>query len=477
MGQVDGFLKYERVNNVYESVASRTEHYDEFVEEIPEKVIQKQGARCMDCGIPFCHNACPLNNKIPDFNDAVYKGNWKEAFEVLKSTNNFPEFTGRICPAPCEASCVLSIHNDPVSIENIEKRIIEYAFEAGWEGPHPSVAKTGKSVAVIGSGPAGLAAADQLIKKGHSVVVFEKAHHPGGLLRYGIPDFKLDKKVVERRIKLMEASGVVFKTGVEVGVDVGIDQIKAEFDAILLCIGSTIPRNLEIPGRALEGVHYAMDFLSLQNQINSGERTQYSDGLNAKDKRVIVIGGGDTGSDCVGTSIRQGATSVVQIELMDKPGTSRATDNPWPEWPMILRTSTSQEEGCKRNWSILTKRFIGDKEGNVTGLETVEVEWTDKANFQFKEVENSKSIIVCDMALLAIGFVHPKQEGLLESLGIETDNRGNIRSKNYATNQNGVFSAGDCRRGQSLVVWAIREGRDAAAAVSKFLQEEVVLVS
>lgn len=474
MGQIDGFLKYNRVDNEYAPVQDRVGSFDEFVQDVPETVIKDQAARCMDCGIPFCHNGCPLGNKIPDFNDAVHSGDWKEAFDVLKSTNNFPEFTGRICPAPCEGSCVLGINNDPVSIENIEKQVIERAFLEGWETPFVKVHNTGQHVAVIGSGPAGLAAADELNKFGHDVVVFERDKEAGGLLRYGIPDFKLNKEIVERRVKLLKASGIRFKTGVEVGKDISSSQLHEEFDALIVCTGSTVPRDLPIPGRDLEGVHFAMDFLTLQNKINSGEATHIPEEFSANEKHIIVIGGGDTGSDCVGTSIRQGAKSVLQIELMGQPPTERDSDNPWPEWPMVLRTSSSQAEGCERSWSILTKRFIGSEHGEIKGLEVVDVEWIDKAKFQFKEIEGTNEMLPCDMALLAVGFSHPQKNGLLEELGLETDGRGNIKATGYQTNKERIFASGDCRRGQSLVVWAISEGRKAAKAVHQYVNSITV---
>jgi len=469
MGEVTGFLKYGREKKTYQAVEDRKEHFKEFVSSWEEKEYKDQAARCMDCGIPFCHQGCPLGNKIPDFNDAVYNGEWKEAFQVLKSTNNFPEFTGRICPAPCEASCVLGLNNEAVNIEHIEREIIEVAFKEGWERPSIAQKKTSKKVAVVGSGPAGLAAADELFKMGHDVVVYERDQHAGGLLRYGIPDFKLSKKVVERRIALMEKSGVVFETGVEIGKDILATELEEQFDAVVLCTGSTVPRDLPIAGRNLKGVHYAMEFLTHQNKVVSGELKSLEPNLNVLGKNVVVIGGGDTGADCVGTSNRQGANSITQIELMDKPPTARLSDNPWPEWPMILNTSSSHEEGADRQWSLLTKQFIGNAEGQLTGLETVKVRWTDKAAFKFEEVPGSSEVIPCDKAFLAIGFVHTQKKGLVEQFDLDLDARGNIQCKQFQTSKPNVFAAGDNRRGQSLVVWAIAEGRKAAVVVDKYM--------
>ncbi len=461
MGQIDGFLKFDRELPSSRDPKERLTDYKEIYEPFAEEKTNKQAARCMDCGIPFCHNGCPLGNHIPDFNDAVYNDDWKSAIEILSSTNNFPEFTGRICPAPCESSCVLGINKPPVAIEHIEKSIAEYAFENGLIKANPPKVRTGKSVAIIGSGPAGLAAASQLNTAGHNVTGFERAEKIGGLLRYGIPDFKLEKWTIDRRIKLMEDEGINFKTNANVGVNISVDSLNANFDALLLCGGSTVPRDLPLPGRDLNGIYYAMDFLTQQNK-RIGSVPFLEKDLWATDKNIIVIGGGDTGSDCVGTSNRHGAKSVTQIELLTKPPTGRMDQNPWPEWPMTLRTSSSHDEGCERDWSVLTKEFIGDENGKVTGLKIVEITWTEKG---FEEAAGTEKILPCDMVLLAAGFLHPQKEGLLDQLDLELDNRGNVKATNYKTSNPNVFAAGDMRRGQSLVVWAISEGREAARAL------------
>lgn len=475
MGDTKGFLKHDRLTKNNQSPDVRKAHFKEFSIPWNEPQYKEQASRCMDCGVPFCQSGCPLGNKIPDFNDAVYRGEWKEAWQVLKSTNNFPEFTGRICPAPCEASCVLGLNGQSVNIEHIEKEIIERAFIEGWEAPIVESANSGFKVAVIGSGPAGLAAAEELCKDGHSVTVFERDREVGGLLRYGIPDFKLEKHIVGRRVKLMEAAGIVFKTGIEIGKDVSATALVADFDSVVLCTGSTVPRDLTIEGRDLDGVHFAMDFLTHQNQLIAGEISEHAQEFNAKDKRVVVIGGGDTGADCVGTSNRHGAARVTQIELLDKPPLARSKTNPWPEWPMVLSTSTSHEEGASRDWALLTKRFIGTK-GKLTGVETVKINWIDKSKFQYEEVSGSEELIPCEMVLLAIGFAHPESTGLLAQFDLALDSSGNIKASNYQTSKASVFAAGDCRRGQSLVVWAIAEGRNAAHRVTKYLEMSIVEV-
>ncbi|MEQ8548571.1 MAG: glutamate synthase subunit beta [Cyclobacteriaceae bacterium] len=461
MGQIDGFLQYDRELPSSRDPEKRLEDYKEIYEPFADEKTNKQAARCMDCGIPFCHSGCPLGNQIPDFNDAVYQEDWESAIEILSSTNNFPEFTGRICPAPCEASCVLGINKPPVAIEHIEKSIAEHAFERGLIKANPPKNRTGKSVAVIGSGPAGLAAASQLNKAGHNVTVFERAEQIGGLLRYGIPDFKLEKWTIDRRIKIMEDEGITFKTKANVGENISIESLNDNFDSLLLCGGSTIPRDLPLPGREFSGIHFAMDFLTQQNKRIADVPFLEKD-LWASDKNIIVIGGGDTGSDCVGTSNRHGAKSVTQIELLTKPPTGRMDQNPWPEWPMTLRTSSSHEEGCERDWSVLTKEFIGDENGKLTGLKIVEIVWKAKG---FEEVEGTEKILPCDMVLIAAGFLYPQKDGMIDQLNLELDNRGNVKTDNYKTSNPSVFAAGDMRRGQSLVVWAISEGREAARAL------------
>lgn len=484
MGKPTGFLEFTRELPKYADPKERINEYKEFYLEFADEKTQTQAARCMDCGVPFCHSGCPLGNIIPDFNDAVYNKDWQLAADILLSTNNFPEFTGRICPAPCEASCVLGINQPAVAIEHIEKSIIEKAFELNLVKPFVPKERTGKKVAVVGSGPAGMAAAAQLNKAGHTVTVYERADKIGGLLRYGIPDFKLEKKYVERRVKLMEEEGIIFRTNTDVGVDVTVDELRNTFDAVVLSGGSTIPRDLPIPGRHLKGIFPAMEFLSQQNKRVSQIPTlkdyrgkKYENGdIFATGKNVIVIGGGDTGSDCVGTSNRHRAKSITQIELLSKPPEKRAESTPWPLWPMMLRTSSSHEEGCERNWSIHTKEFIGNEAGELTGLKIVEIEWkiVDEKP-QMVEIQGTERILPCELALLAMGFVHPQHEGLLEQLTVELDERGNVKANNYSTSVDKIFTAGDMRRGQSLVVWAISEGRECARQVDIFLQGESLL--
>ena len=479
MGKPRGFLEYERKLPSTRKPEERVNDFNELYIDEGDKLANEQAARCMDCGVPFCHSGCPLGNNIPDFNDAAYKGDWALAIEILSSTNNFPEFTGRICPAPCESSCVLGINKPPVTIEFIEKSIAEKAFELGYIKPHIPQNRTGKKVAVVGSGPAGLAAAAQLNKAGHLVTVYEKDSHPGGLLRFGIPDFKLEKWVVERRVEVMKKEGITFITNTAVGKDITEEELKTNFDAVVICIGAGVPRDMPIPGRSLKGVHFAMDFLTQQNKAVSGEEVDWDTKISAAGKNVIVIGGGDTGSDCVGTSIRQKAKSVVQIELLGQPPLERTEDNPWPQWPLILRTSSSHEEGCERDWSIMTKSFVGDNRGNLSAIRVVKVEWVPgKAGERpsLKEVEGTERELPCELALLAIGFL-PQQKDLLQNMGLEFDERGNVKCNNYQTNVENVFAAGDARRGQSLVVWAISEGREAARRVDQYLMGQSFLES
>jgi len=468
MGKLRGFLEYNREDESNLPVKERVQNYKEFTVAPSEEKLKEQGGRCMDCGVPFCHSGCPLGNLIPDFNDAVYNNEWQKALRILHSTNNFPEFTGRLCPAPCEAACVLGIINPPVSIELIEKYIVERGFSEGWIKPSPPTSRTGKKVAVIGSGPAGLAAAQQLNRAGHTVTLFERDEKVGGLLRYGIPDFKMEKNVIDRRVKILAKEGIIIKTGIEVGKNYPAEKLK-EFDAVLLSGGATVRRPLPIPGSDLKGVVQAMDFLKLQNQVVDKAAKTTAD-LNANGKDVIVIGGGDTGSDCIGTSNRHGANSVTNFEIMPMPSKDRTEEHPWPFWPFKLKTSSSHEEGIHREWSILTKEFIGDKDGNVIGLKTVEVEWvkTPGQRPELKEKPGSEKQWPCDMALLALGFLGPENT-LVDQLGIETDERTNVKANGYQTNVPNVFAAGDIRRGQSLIVWAISEGREAAHQIDTFL--------
>lgn len=479
MGKPTGFLEFTRELPGKKAPKERLQNYNEFIERFSPDKLNQQSSRCMNCGVPFCHSGCPLGNIIPEFNDAVYRKSWKEAYEILSSTNNFPEFTGRICPAPCESACVLGINQPPVAIEEIEKHIIEIAFENGLVKPRRPNVRTGKKIAVVGSGPAGLAAAAQLNYAGHSVTVFERDNRPGGLLRYGIPDFKLEKNVIDRRVALMEEEGVVFRCNANVGVNVSVNDLVREFHAIVLAGGSTIPRDLPIPGRQFKGVHFAMEFLKQQNQRVANEPIAVEE-IKSTGKNVVVIGGGDTGSDCVGTSNRHGAKSITQFELMPKPASSRTPFMPWPTYPMILKTSTSHDEGCERHWAIGTKEFLGNDKGELTGLKIVDLEWKiteDGRPAQFTEIAGSERVIPCERAYLAMGFLHPQHEGMLKELGVETDDRGNVKAgeKAFQSNISKVFACGDMRRGQSLVVWAISEGRECARKVDEFLMGSSLL--
>ncbi|TCS37264.1 glutamate synthase (NADPH/NADH) small chain [Paucimonas lemoignei] len=485
MGKVTGFLEFERLNEGYEAPKARLKHYKEFVVRLSDGDAKIQGARCMDCGIPFCNNGCPVNNIIPDWNDLVYHGNYRQALDTLHQTNNFPEFTGRICPAPCEAACTLGINNDPVGIKSIEHFIIDKGWENGWVTPQPAAAKTGKKVAVVGSGPAGLAAAQQLARVGHDVTVFEKNDRVGGLLRYGIPDFKMEKSHIDRRVEQMKAEGVTFRTGVLVGKEfpanitnwaketISPEQLDKEFDAVVIAGGAENPRDLPVPGRELKGVHFAMEFLPQQNKVNAGDKLK--DQIMATGKHVVVIGGGDTGSDCVGTSNRHGAAQVTQFELMPTPPEKENKPLVWPYWPYKLRTSSSHDEGCERDWAVTTKRLEG-KNGKVEKLIAARVEWKDG---KMTEVPGSEFEIKADLVLLAMGFVSPVAQ-VLDAFGVEKDVRGNAKANTdgegcYQTSKPKVFAAGDMRRGQSLVVWAIREGRQCARAVDEFLMGSSVL--
>jgi glutamate synthase (NADPH/NADH) small chain len=471
MGSITGFRDFDRADRPYLPVEERVDHYREFAIPLRSEQVSQQGARCIDCGTPYCHQGCPVDNIIPDWNDLVYRDNWREAIEVLHSTNNFPEFTGRVCPAPCEEACTLNLHDAPVTIKTIEYSIIERAWEEGWIRPQIPVTRTGTSVGIIGSGPAGLACAQQLARAGHRVTVYEKNAKIGGLLRYGIPDFKLAKAVIDRRMSQMQAEGVEFSVNSNIGVDIAVAQLVEEHDAVVLAGGCEQPRDLDVPGRELDGVHFAMPYLTQQNRRVGGEPLNGDRPITAESKHVIVIGGGDTGSDCVGTANRQGAASVTQLEVLPRPAEQPNKLLVWPNWPTRLRTSSSHEEGCERRWSVSTTSFSGT-DGVVTSLQGVSVDWArDNGSWQMREVDGSGFELQADLVLLAMGFVSPVRDGLLGSLGVELDDRGNVDAgtDDYATSVPGVFTAGDMRRGQSLVVWAIREGRQCARAVDQHL--------
>ena len=480
MGKITGFMEYRRELPKKAPVAERIHHYGEFEGELSEEKLKLQGARCMDCGIPFCHNGCPLGNLIPDWNDLTYRGHWQEAIDALHATNNFPEFTGRVCPAPCEEACVLNINDDPVAIKLIERSIIDTAWKMGLVRPQTAPRRTGKKVAVIGSGPAGMACAQQLARAGHDVVCFERDDRIGGLLRYGIPDFKMEKWHIDRRVEQMQAEGVEFRTSVRAGIDVTAAALRKDFDAVVLACGATAPRDLPVPGRELGGIYFAMEFLPQQNKRVAGDTVPPEISLTAEDKDVIVIGGGDTGSDCIGTSNRQRAKSITQLEILPRPPEMRTAEMPWPYWPMIFRTSTSHEEGATRDFAVATKKFSG-KNGHVTALHGTYVEWVagEDGRMKMQDVPGSEFELPADLVLLAMGFVGPEKEGLVSDLGVELDGRGNVACDDefMSVNVPGVFACGDARRGQSLVVWAIWEGRECARGVDAHLMGETMLPS
>ena len=471
MGKITGFMEFEREKQPYRPVAERLSDWGQVMAPWPVEPLKTQASRCMDCGIPFCHQGCPLGNLIPDWNDLVYRDQWLEAIQRLHATNNFPEFTGTLCPAPCEGSCVLGINDDPVTIKAVELSIIDKAWENGWIKPQPAPQKTGKRVAVVGSGPAGLAAAQQLARAGHEVTVYERDDRIGGLLRYGIPEFKMEKRVLDRRLDQMKQEDVIFRPACNIGMDIDARDLCEEYDAVLLSGGATASRDLPVPGRELDGIHLAMDYLPLQNRRCEGDDVPEEQFISAAGKHVVIIGGGDTGADCLGTANRQGARSVYQLEIMPKPPNIRAEDNPWPEWPRIYRTASAHEEGVERVYAVSTKRFIGNGKGQVNGLELVEVEMQHKeGRLNFVEIPGSGYTIPCDLALLAMGFLGPEKAGLLEQLNVELTQRGNVkRDRNWMTSVDGVFTAGDMQRGQSLIVWAIAEGRSAAQGIDRYL--------
>jgi glutamate synthase (NADPH/NADH) small chain len=477
MGKPTGFIEIQRKKHPTRPVAERIHDWREVYLPYPVAELRDQGARCMDCGIPFCHQGCPLGNLIPDWNDLIYRDRWRAAIDRLHQTNNFPEFTGRLCPAPCEGACVLGINQDPVTIKAIEVTIIDRAYEEGWVTPHPPATRTWKKVAVVGSGPAGLAAADQLNRAGHSVTVFEKSDRIGGLLRYGIPEFKMEKRVLDRRLEVMEAEGVVFRPGMDIGRDVPVDRLRADFDAILLSAGAGHPRDLPVPGRDLPGIHFAMEYLTLSNKRCEGDAIPDERFISAHGKHVIIIGGGDTGADCLGTAHRQGAKSVTQLELLPKPPKERAADNPWPQWPNIFRVSTAHEEGGERLYAVSTQRFLGDESGRVKTLQAVQVEMVRKdGRMQFEPVAGSEVDIPAELVLLAMGFIGPERGPLVTDLGLKITERSTVwRDERWMTSVPGVFTAGDMQRGQSLIVWAIAEGRSAARGIDQYLMGESAL--
>jgi glutamate synthase (NADPH) small chain len=471
MGKITGFVEFHRAKQPYRPVAERLRDWKQVMRAFPEDELKQQGARCMDCGIPFCHQGCPLGNIIPDWNDLVYRGQWREAIDRLHATNNFPEFTGTLCPAPCEGACVLGINDDPVTIKAIELAIIDRAFQEGWIKPDAPKVQTGKKVAIVGSGPAGLAAAQQLQRAGHTVTVFERDDRIGGLLRYGIPEFKMEKKVLDRRLKQLQAEGVEFKANAHIGVNVPVEKLKKDFGAILLAGGACAPRDLPVPGRELKGVHFAMEFLTQQNRRCEGEKVPADKEIIAKGKHVVIIGGGDTGADCLGTVHRQGAASVHQLEIMPRPPETRASDNPWPQWPFIYRVSSAHEEGGERLYSVSSRRFIGDGQDRVKNLELVKIEMVrEHGRSIINEIPGTAFTIPCDLALLAMGFTGAERPGMLEHLGVKFTDRGNVwRDDNWMTSVPGVFAAGDMQHGQSLIVWAIAEARSAARGIDKYL--------
>jgi glutamate synthase (NADPH/NADH) small chain len=475
MSKPTGFLEYEREDRGYEEPDARRTKWTEFVKPLPDPKLGEQAARCMDCGIPFCHNGCPVNNLIPDWNDLVYREHWEAALTTLHSTNNFPEFTGRICPAPCEAACTLNIDDQPVTIKTIECAIVDRGWKEGWIGPVVPSSRTDQRIAVVGSGPAGLACSQQLARAGHDVTLFEKNDRIGGLLRYGIPEFKMEKQLIDRRIEQMQGEGVKFRTSVEIGVDLSVEALLEEYDAIAMTGGAELPRDLEVTGRELDGIHFAMDFLTQQNKRVAGDSEAVAapgGTISAAGKHVVVVGGGDTGSDCIGTSVRQGAASIVQLEIMPRPPEKENKALTWPDWPLKFRTSSSQEEGCERDWSVLTRHAVGEN-GQVTALDCVRVEWVkdESGRMQLQEVAGSEFQLKADLVLLAMGFLGSRQAGMIEQSAVALDARGNVlaNTNDYRTSISKVFAAGDMRRGQSLVVWAIREGRQCARAVDEFL--------